>query len=69
MCLPPQVFLQRTSELVDLMLPAMDGMPTGAHLCHLQHAPVAARDTAAISAMNIWLKPAWCMTQASRQTQ
>ena len=42
--MPPQAFLKRTTELVDLMLPAMDGMPTGLiHLmCDSQCAPVTA---------------------------
>jgi hypothetical protein len=34
---PRQAFLKRTAELVDLMLPAMDGMPTGwSHSYRLQ---------------------------------
>lgn len=42
--MPPQAFLKRTTELVDLMLPAMDGMPTGLIylLCDSQCAPVTA---------------------------
>ena len=30
---PSQAFLRRATELVDLMLPAMDGMPTGWSIC------------------------------------